>query len=124
VSASLPITAPGTINFRAKTLLLLTAVLVRTPAFVVFLLGSLRGEAAAVFIELESGSFWSFDSCLASGLIRVGGITQGKPCEPGTKCLGPKGRAPKGLEDSAQGFNPGNRRPKAICPDGAADRTY
>jgi hypothetical protein len=29
-------------------------------------------------------------------------------------------RAPKGLEDSAQGFNPGNRRP----PEGAADRTY
>jgi hypothetical protein len=26
--------------------------------------------------------------------------------------LGPKGRAPKGLQDSAQGFNPGNCRPK------------
>jgi hypothetical protein len=28
---------------------------------------------------------------------------------------GPKGRAPKGLEDSAQGFNPGNRRPERFA---------
>jgi hypothetical protein len=32
--------------------------------------------------------------------------------------------APKGLEDSAQGFNPGNRPPRATRPDGAAVRTY
>ncbi len=32
--------------------------------------------------------------------------------------------APKGLEDSAQGFNPGNQPPRATRPEGAADRTY
>ena len=32
--------------------------------------------------------------------------------------LGPKGRAPKGLEDSAQGFNPGNRRPERFALKG------
>jgi hypothetical protein len=36
--------------------------------------------------------------------------------------VGPKGRAPKGLEDSAQGFNlgfnPGNPPPRAIRPEG------
>jgi hypothetical protein len=41
---------------------------------------------------------------------------------PGTWCLGPKGRAPKGLEDSAQGFNPGfnpgNRRPQRFALKG------
>jgi hypothetical protein len=37
---------------------------------------------------------------------------------PGTSCLGPKGRAPKGLEDSAQGFNPGNRRPERFALKG------
>jgi hypothetical protein len=31
--------------------------------------------------------------------------------------------APKGLEASAQGFNPGNR-PRATRPEGAADRRY
>ncbi len=29
--------------------------------------------------------------------------------------------APKGLEDSAQGFNPGNRPPRATRPEGARD---
>jgi hypothetical protein len=28
------------------------------------------------------------------------------------------GRAPKGLEDSAQGFNPGNRRPERFALKG------
>jgi hypothetical protein len=32
--------------------------------------------------------------------------------------------APTGLQDSAQGFNPGNRPPRATRPEGAADRRY
>jgi hypothetical protein len=32
--------------------------------------------------------------------------------------------AQKGLENSAQGFKRGNRRPRAVRPEGAADRTY
>jgi hypothetical protein len=37
---------------------------------------------------------------------------------PGTSCQGPEGRAPKGLEDSAQGFNPGNRSPERYALKG------
>jgi hypothetical protein len=36
---------------------------------------------------------------------------------PGTSCLGLKGRAPKGLEDSAQGFQPWEPPPRAIRPE-------
>src|SRR5258708_5546232 len=32
--------------------------------------------------------------------------------------------APKGLEDSGQGFNPGNRSPQSDAPERAPDRTY
>jgi hypothetical protein len=32
--------------------------------------------------------------------------------------------APKGQDDSAQGFNPGEPPPRATRPEGAADRTY
>ena len=32
--------------------------------------------------------------------------------------LGPKGCASKGLEDEAQGFNPGNRRPERFALNG------
>jgi glycosyltransferase involved in cell wall biosynthesis len=38
------------------------------------------------------------------------------------RIIRPEGAAPKGLEDSAQGFNPGTD-PKATRPEGAADRT-
>jgi hypothetical protein len=64
---------------------------------------------------------------LAQGIRLLTGcfVAHRSKTKPGTKCLGgPKGRAPKGLEDSAQGFNPGNRPPRAIRPEGAADRTY
>jgi hypothetical protein len=38
----------------------------------------------------------------------------------------PKGRAPKGLEDLAQGFNPGNRHPKrfALMKGRQIERSY
>jgi hypothetical protein len=35
---------------------------------------------------------------------------------------GPKGPAPKGLEDSAQGFNPGNSRNKRFALKGREER--
>jgi hypothetical protein len=58
-------------------------------------------------------------------------VPEGHHDNPGTKCLGLKfghlqkitsgDFAPKGLEDSAQGFNPGNRS-LATRPEGAEDR--
>ena len=58
-------------------------------------------------------------------------MTPGVMTRPGNVAkaasFGPKLRAPKGLEDSTQGFNPGFQPwepPRAIRPEGAADRTY
>jgi hypothetical protein len=46
--------------------------------------------------------------------IRDRGLSASRP----RHFVGPKGRAPKGLEDSAQGFNPGNRRPERFALKG------
>jgi hypothetical protein len=60
-----------------------------------------------------------------SGPHAINPITQGKPWAEWREVKASLGRfiAPKGLYDSAQGFNPGNRISPAKSPEGAPDLT-
>ena len=54
-----------------------------------------------------------------------GCVSPEPPTQAGSLCTlkGAAAPKPKVHEDSAQGFNPGNR-PQGTRPEGAADRTY